>query len=301
MSPVAIALVLVYLIWGSSPLATKVLVMDEPALLVSGLRFTIAGLFMGALAWWRHGPPRLDWDDLRQVLLMGTGSILISNGCNALGFQHVASNVGALLNATPALMIAALGTLGPRASPLDRSALAGLLLGVVGVALVLDPFGDDGSTSELAWSGVILIGCLGWSVATIYYRNIHTHNPPETFLAMQMLTGGLGLLAWSQASGEPFDTDWTREATTAFLWLTVMSTCVGYTAYNYLVRQSTPVIAGSFGYVIPGVAALLGWLVLDERLSAAQIAGMAVILLSTALVTGYANRWLNRRRVTRPG
>ncbi|MFZ9967707.1 MAG: EamA family transporter, partial [Steroidobacteraceae bacterium] len=68
-----------------------------------------------------------------------------------------------------------------------------------------------------------------------------------------------------------------------------------------LVRQSTPVIAGSFGYVIPGVAALLGWLVLDERLSAAQIAGMAVILLSTALVTGYANRWLNRRRVTRPG
>jgi len=300
LSPVAIALVLVYLIWGSSPLATKVLVMDEPALLVSGLRFTFAGLFLGALAWWRHGPPKLGRHDLRQVVLLAIGAIVISNGCNALGFQHVPSNVGALLNATSSLMIAGLGTLGPRGSRLDRAAMVGLLLGVIGVGLVLDPFGNTG-TSELAWSGVVLIGCLGWSVATIYYRNIETANPPETVLALQMLAGGLGLLTWSQASGEPLDTDWTQEATLAFLWLTVMSTCIAYSAYNYLVRQSTPVIAGSFGYVIPGVAALLGWLVLDERLSAAQITGMGVILLSTALVTGYANRWLNRRRVSRPG
>jgi len=100
-SRVALALSAVYLIWGSSYLATKVMVTSEPPLLAAGLRFVLAGLLLGAFAWWRTGPPRLGRAELSHVSIVALGSIVVSNGCNVLGMQHVASNVSALLNATP--------------------------------------------------------------------------------------------------------------------------------------------------------------------------------------------------------
>jgi len=88
------------------------MVSEEPPLLAAGLRFTLAGLLLGAFAWWRGGPPRLTRLELRHVAIVAAGSIVASNGCNVLGMQHVASNVSALLNSTPALIIAWLGTFG---------------------------------------------------------------------------------------------------------------------------------------------------------------------------------------------
>jgi drug/metabolite transporter (DMT)-like permease len=293
-----LALAAVYLIWGSSYLATKVLVTAEPPLLAAGLRFTLAGLLLGAFAWWRHGPPRLDRAEGRHVVLVALGSIVVSNGCNVLGLQHVASNVAALLNATPALIIAWLGTFGERASPLSGTARAGLLLGLVGVALILAPRGGA-APGGLAWPGVILLGCLGWSLATIYFRNARITSPPTMFLSLQMLAGGLVLLCLAWLAGEPFVMTWSTPGTAAFLWLTVMSSCVAYSAFGYLARNTTPVVVGTYAYVNPAVAALLGWLVLDEVLATVQLAGMLVILVAIGLVTGFAGRWVRLPRTRR--
>ena len=73
----------------------------------------------------------------------------------------------------------------------------------------------------------------------------------------------------------------------AFLWLTLMSSCLAYSAYAWLTVHTSPVVVGSYGYVCPAVAALIGWLVLGETLAGVQIVGMVVILLGIALVTGY--------------
>jgi len=296
-SRVALALAAVYLIWGSSYLATKVLVTTEPPLLAAGLRFLLAGLLLGAWAWWRSGPPRLTRDELRHVALVAMGAIVVSNGCNMLAMRHVASNVGALLNATPAFIIAWLGTLGPRASPLPGMAKAGLLLGFAGVAMVLAP-GSAGAGAGLGWPALILVGCLGWSLGTVYFRNANIANDPTMFLALQMLAGGSALLVIASLSGERLQMAWTLPGTSAFLWLTLMSSCLGYTAFTYLARNTTPVVVGSYAYVNPAVAALVGWVVLDEVLAPLQLAGMAVILLAIALVTGFAGKWMRipRRR-----
>jgi drug/metabolite transporter (DMT)-like permease len=294
-SRVAVALAAVYLIWGSSYLATKVMVSSEPPLLAAGLRFILAGLLLGAYAWWRSGPPRLDREELRHVSLVALGSIVVSNGCNVLGMQHVASNVSALLNATPALIIAWLGTFGQRASPLPGLAKAGLVLGLAGVALVLAPR-DTSATGSLLWPGVILVGCVGWSLGTIYFRNATISNAPTMFLSLQMLAGGLALLGCAAIAGEPFSMRWTLPGTAAFLWLTIMSSCVAYSAYSYLARNTTPLLVGTYGYVNPAIAALLGWLALDEVLSVVQVAGMLVILVAIALVTGFAGRWVRLPR-----
>ena len=293
---IGLALATVYLVWGSSFLATKVMVSQEPPLLAAGLRFTLAGLALGAVAWWRHGRPRFSALEVRHVLVVAAGSVLVSNGFNVVAIQHVASNLAAVLNATPALIIAWLGAFGPRAAPLSGFAKVGLATGFAGVVLVLWPDGPASVTSGLRWQLLILGGCLGWSIATIYFRNATLLNPPLTFLAMQMLAGGGALLAWAALAGNAFEMNWTPSGTAAFLWLTVMSSCLAYSAYQYLAMHAAPVVVGSYAYVNPGIAALLGWFVLGEALTPVRVAGMGVILVGVALVTGYAERLLTLAR-----
>jgi len=292
---VALALASVYLIWGSSYLATKVMVTTEPPLLAAGLRFVLAGLLLGAWAWWRSGPPRLVRVELRHVAVVALCAIVVSNGCNVLAIRHVPSNVAALLNATPAFIIAGLGTLGPRPSPLTGVARAGLVLGFAGVAMVLAP-GATGTGASLAWPALILVGCLGWSLGTVYFRNATIANDPTMFLALQMLAGGAALLALAVLSGERMQMAWSAPGSAAFLWLTLMSSCLGYSAYSYLARNTAPVLVGSYAYVNPAIAALVGWVLLDEVLAPLQLAGMAVILLAIALVTGFAGKWVRMPR-----
>lgn len=285
-SRLAIALAIIYLVWGSSFLAGKILVTDEPPLVAAGLRFSAAGLLLLAFAWWRYGPPVLTRIEMWHVLAMSFLSVFFSNACHMIAMQFVQSNTAALLNATPALWIAWLGTIGHRRRPLSGTAQVGLLVGLAGVLLVLSPKGGF-HIEGFGWQLLILLGCLSWSLGTIYYRNAGATNSPLMFSALQMLAGGLGLLVAAAATGESFTVHWTPRGIAAFLWLTLMSSCLAYTAYAWLTVHTSPVVVGSYGYVCPAVAALIGWLVLGETLSGVQIIGMLVILLGIALVTGY--------------
>ncbi|MBM5810844.1 MAG: EamA family transporter [Gammaproteobacteria bacterium] len=283
---IRLALAIVYLVWGSAYVATKVMVTDEPPLSAAGLRFTLAGLLLGAFAWWRSGPPRLSRVELRHVGIVALFAIVVSNGCNVLAMQHVQSNVAAMLNATPALWIAWFGTFGRHGTGLSGPARLGLLVGLAGVVLVLAPAGAV-PTGPLRWQLVILLGCIGWSLGTIYYRHAAAASEPLMFTALQMFAGGLALLLLAAVHGEPLALTWTPRGIAAFLWLMLLSSCVAYSAYAFLALHTTPVIVGSFGFVNPAVAALVGWLLLGETLAWTQIAGMLVILAGMALVTGY--------------
>ena len=283
---IATALAIVYLVWGSSFIATKVMVTDEPPLVAAGLRFTIAGILLIAFSWWRYGAPVLTRTEVRHIALMAFLAVLFSNACHVLAMQSVQSNTAALLNATPALWIAWLGTFGPRRRALTGAQKLGLLVGLAGVLMILAPKGGF-HVAGLGWQLLILLGCLSWSLGTIYHRNSAALNPPLMFVALQMLLGGLGLLVVGLAAHEPLALDWTPRAFVAFLFLTLASSCLAYSAYAWLTVHATPVVVGSYGYVCPAIAALFGWLLLGETLGWIQLVGMAVILGGIALVTGY--------------
>jgi drug/metabolite transporter (DMT)-like permease len=283
---VAIALGTIYFVWGTSFIATKVMVTDEPPIAAAGLRFTTAGILLAAFAWWRGGPPVLTRIELRHVVTMAFLAVLFSNACHVIAMQYVQSNTAAFLNATPALWIAWLGTFGEHRRPLSRPQQLGLAVGLSGVLLVLAPRGGF-QAAGLGWQLLILLGCLSWSIGTIYHRNSGAANPPLMFVALQMLAGGIGLMAAAPFAGDAFVSDWTPRAFAAFLWLTFMSSCLAYSAYAWLTFHAMPVVVGSYGYVCPAVAAIAGWLLLGETLSWIQVTGMAVILLGIALVTGY--------------
>src|SRR6202008_174807 len=193
-SKITLALTVIYLVWGTSYIATKIMVTDEPPLVAAGLRFSLAGILLTAFAWWRYGPPVLTRVEVRHILAMAFLAVAFSNACHVIAMQYVQSNTAALLNASPALWIAWLGTFGARRKPLTAAQKIGLLVGLAGVLMILAPKGGF-HVVGLGWQLLILLGCLSWSLGTIYHRNSAAVNPPLMFVALQMLLGGLGLLA----------------------------------------------------------------------------------------------------------
>ena len=274
----------IYLVWGSTFLAIRIGVQQLPPLLFAGLRFLLAGTLLAAVALARRERfprQRAEW---RQMLLFSLLMITFSNGISTVALQHVASNQGALLASSSALWIAALGALGPRGHALSVRGVLGLLCGFIGVALLLWPRGPV-SLGHLGWQGLILVGSLSWAIGTILYRDSALTAGPIAFNAVMMLLGGSWLVVAGLATGELPRWEWRPGAILAILYLAVFGSALAYTSYSWLLKRVPADRVGTFAYVNPAVATVLGWAVLGEALAPLQVAGMVVVLLGVALVT----------------
>jgi drug/metabolite transporter (DMT)-like permease len=280
----ALCFSIVYLVWGSSYLATSIGVRNLPPLLFGGLRFVAGGALLLVLALLLGRRFVLDRNELKHLLIVGCTAVLISNGLNAWAMQWVASNQSALLNATAAFWIALFATRGRRAHKLRKLTMTGLAIGFIGAVLIVWPRGNW-SANYLPQQFAILAGVVGWSAGTVYMRNVETKLDVLSFTAMQMLFGGIMLVTLGLVLGEGARWHFDRQGLLAMVYLTVMSSCIAYTAYAYLTKHTTPAMVGTYGYVNPAIAAVLGWTFLDETLSAAQLIGMATMLVGVALVS----------------
>jgi drug/metabolite transporter (DMT)-like permease len=280
-----VCLTTIYLVWGSSFLFSKIAVANLPPALFSAIRFVTAGTLLALFARLWGGSPwpvrPIEW---RHVIITGFFMILVSNGLNMWAIQFIPTNQSALLNSTPAFWIAGLGVFGKRGHPLTRLAILGLVIGFLGVVLMLIPKGPLSTQSSLAQAG-ILTGCLSWSLGTLYYRSIDTQLSSLMFMALQMLMGGLMLLGVAIAHGDA--ARWTPDTSglIALFYLTFFSSCLAYTAYGWLSLNAAPALIGTYGYVNPAIATFLGWQFLHEHLSAAQLAGMVIIIVGVSLLT----------------
>jgi drug/metabolite transporter (DMT)-like permease len=275
----------VYLVWGSSFLFTKIAVQNLPAALFAGVRFTVAGVLLAVIAatLGRSQMPKglIEW---RHVTIAGFFMVFVSNGLNTWAIQYIPSNESALLNGTSAFWIAGLGVFGRRGHPLTRWAIAGLVIGFIGAVLMLIPKGPVFSQGSLAQLGV-LTACASWSLGTLYYRSIDTQLSSMMFMALQMLMGGLMLLGLSLVRGDSMPWPPHAAGLIALCYLTFFSSGLAYTAYGWMTMNTTPAIISTYSYVNPAIAALLGWLVLHERLSGLQLIGMAVIIIGVCILT----------------
>ena len=282
---VGLCLAAVYLIWGSSFLFSKIAVRSLPVALLSGSRFLIAGTVLalvarttGGMAWPRT---RREW---LQGLVLGVLMVVASNGLNLWAIQYMPSSQSALLNSTAAFWIAGLGVFGPRGHPLSRRAIVGLVTGFIGTVLMLIPDGHL-PTSAIVAQCAALLGCLSWSLGTLYYRSLETRVSPLLLTAMQMWFGGAMMFAWGLASGDVARWHMDPAGLGAFAYLTLCSSCLAYTAYGWLSRHTRPALIGTYSYVNPLIAAWLGWQFLDEHLSGTQLAGMLIVIAGVLFVT----------------
>lgn len=291
-STLALCLATVYLVWGSSFLATKIGVAHLPPFLFGGVRFLAGGMVLLAIALALGRRPRLDATELKHVAAVSFGIVFMAIGCNNWALQWVPSNQTALLNATASVWLALFAMHGARAHHPGPLEWVGTTLGLAGTALIVLPDAQRAG-AHLPAQLVILLGVVVSSASTIYYRNAGTRLDLLSFTAVQMLCGGLMLAVAGIAAGELPRWQWSAAGLWPLAYLTVFSACIAYSAYAWLARHATPAQIGSYAYVNPAIATLLGWFALDERLDATQTVGMVVILAGVVLVNWPARLSVN--------
>ncbi len=274
----------VYLVWGSTYLVASIGVHALPPILFGGFRFIAAGTLLGLVALSLGRKFELDATEWRHLLIVAVGTVLIPNGFTNWALQHVASNQTAILNASAALWIALFATRGRRAHALDRRTVLGLVVGFAGTALIVWP-SDGVIAGDFAMQFLVLVAVFVWSASTVYIRNAHSKLDLLSFSSLQMLLGGVMMTAVGFAMGEGQQWTWSKPGLLAMAYLTVASSCLAYTAFSWLARNTTPAMVGTYSYVNPAIAAVLGWWFLHEHLGANQITGMAIMFAGVALVS----------------
>ena len=281
-----VALLAVYLIWGSTYLAIRVVVTGHlPPLLSMGVRFAIAGALLVTAVRIRAGAGALAVTRRQLATCAVVGVLLLcgGNGFVALAERDVPSGLAALLVSTTPLWIVVLGLaagLRPR-----WLSLVGTLIGFAGTAVLVRP----GGAGAIAWQGVALVltGTVAWAIGSLYSRR--RPSPANAFAAAayQMLAGGAALVIGGLARGEARGIEFTAvppSAWWALVYLVVFGSLVAYTAYFWLLANAPLQLVTTYAYVNPVVAVVLGWALLSEPVTAQVVVGGALAVVGVMVV-----------------
>ncbi|HVB53117.1 MAG TPA: EamA family transporter [Candidatus Acidoferrales bacterium] len=296
------ALVAVYLLWGSTYTGIQVAVKYIPPLLMSGTRYLLAGVLLylvaGRKGSWRSLPGRWSWPSRREALSAGVVGLFLllgGNGLLSLGEVTVKSGLAALMIATVPLWMALLGLSlkgSRRPGPLGW---VGVLLGLGGVAVLVDP-SSGGHLSLLSAAGLLGAAIL-WSIGSLYSQRAPLARNVLLVSAVEMLVGGLGLIVMGLLTGEASHIRWAHigpPAVIAFAWLVTGGSIAGFTCYTYALKVLPTTTVATYAYVNPVVALVLGWLILGQGLTPA--AGLAAVLITLGVVLMVSGPALARRR-----
>jgi drug/metabolite transporter (DMT)-like permease len=280
----AIAFASVYIIWGSTYLAIRFALETLPAFSMAGVRFLISGGVLYAIARLTGAPAprRIEW---RSAAVVGAALLLGGNGGVVLAERSVPSGMAALLVATLPLWMAGLQAAQLGRLPRGRTAL-GLLVGFLGVAILVGP-GAGGTGVSLIGVALLLLASLSWAAGSLYSREAPLPRSSILSTAMQMLCGGVLLLVAGGATGEWAHLGDAHASTRSLLalgYLITFGALIGYTAYIWLLRNTTPARVATYAYVNPLVAVLLGWALAGESLSW-RIGLAAAIIVSSVMLT----------------
>lgn len=279
-----LALGSIYLIWGSTYLAIRVVVESLPPLGSAGVRFTFAGLVLAAIVALRRGPSalRATRAQLRGAAIVGLSLLLFGNGFVQLGERDVPSALTALIIGSVPLWIVVYRRLaGERLEP---TVLAGVLIGFVGVAFLVIPRGIGG---EVAPVGLlfILLASASWAWGTFVSKRLALPRDALASTTLQQLLGGLGLLAAAFLTGERVDPGaWSTRSLLALAYLVVFGSLVAFSAYTWLLVHVPVSKVSTYAYVNPVVAVLLGALILDEAITATIVVGAVLVIAAVAFI-----------------
>ncbi|SMG12189.1 EamA family transporter [Paraburkholderia susongensis] len=273
---IALALTVVYLVWGSTYLAVHVALGSFPPLLLSGLRnlFAGIGLFVFAV---RRKPLWPTFAEIRNAGIVGTMLVGLSSGMLAYGMRTVGTGTAAVMVATVPLFATIIAAVAGR--KIGRGEWFAVGLGLVGIAILSH---GDSTPGSAGGSLAILCGALFWAVGAHLAGRLKL--PSDLFLstALQIGLGGAisTLVAW--VSGERM-LELHFLPVLAFFYLMLIGTMAAYVAYGFLIRHTSPIIASSCMYVNPVIAVVLGALLLGEPVTRSTVVATIVILVSVGL------------------
>ena len=285
---IIVAFAAIYLIWGSTYLAIRFAIETIPPYFMGGARFLIAGGVLYAVLRWRgvKAPSRAQW---RAALIVGGLLLWGGNGGVIVAEQYVPSSLAALIVAmVPLWMVLLNWGWGDRIRP-SVGMMLGVGLGLVGIALIAAPGQAAGEGAVNPFGLLILIlASLSWSIGSLYSRKASLPSNALLSTAMEMLAGGIFMMIAGLLSGQSAQIQLDHISLlslTALGYLVVFGSLVGFTAYVWLLKVSTPARVSTYAFVNPVVAVFLGWMLAGEELSPRMLAAAAVIIVAVMLIT----------------
>jgi drug/metabolite transporter (DMT)-like permease len=283
-----LAFAIIYFVWGSTFLAIRVGVHEVPPFLFAAMRFVVAGLIL--CGWmFAHGerpPSAFEW---RSVFLLALLIFVIDYGLLFWAEQRVPSGVAAVMMATIPVFMALSEIVFLRTQRLTIRLASALLVGLAGVAVLMSrSLNLGGAPIDTAGAIALIIGSVSWSIASVLTRKLPLPSSKVMSSGAQMLAGGILLSLVAAALGEfrnfhPGAVS--RAAWFSLVYLIVAGSIIGFTAYVWLIHHESPTKVGTYAYVNPAVAVLLGYLLGDEVLGLRTILGTLFVLISVLLIT----------------
>ena len=279
-----IAYLVVCVFWGSTYLAIKVGVTELPPFLFAGLRFLVAGLILLAIAAALRDPlPRKsDWRTLAIV-----GLLLLAGG-NAFvvwAEQYTTSGVASIFVVTVAMWTALFDAIIPGGSgELNWKIVAGLLFGFLGTVLLVGTSPAEILAADKRGPLALTFASASWSLGTVYAKRHPTKASPYMGAAFQMIVGGGAVALVGTFLGEWASWHLSPRGVGAIAYLVIFGSILGYSAYSYALRHASATIVGTYAYVNPVIAVLLGWLLLHEPVTSRTFIAMGTILVAVVWI-----------------
>ena len=283
-----LAFAIIYFVWGSTFLAIRVGVREVPPFLLAALRFLIAGLVLYGwmLARGERSPSGRQWTS---AFLLAVLIFVLDYGLLFWAEQRVPSGIAAVMLATiPAFMALSEIVFLKTQRLTVRLALA-LAIGIAGVGVLMNnSFNLGGAPIDTAGAAALIIAAISWSVASALTRKLPLPESKVMNSGAQMLAGGILLAVTAAALGEFrgfHPSAVSLEVWLALAYLSVAGSIIGFTAYIWLIHHESPTKVGTYAYVNPVVAVLVGYFFGGEKLGLRTILGTLFILISVVLIT----------------
>ncbi len=285
--PVAASLGTVYLVWGSTYLAIRVMVETLPPLLAASARFLVAGILMLAFLWLRsrvsRSPSarleRVSWRHWRSAAIVGGLLLLGGNGFVVLSEQRIDSGITAVLVAAVPIWMNLFEAIVTRRRP-SPLAMVGVVAGFGGVAILLAPVGGVRAIDPVG-VGMALFASVSWAAGSLYSRHAPMPRSGLRATGMELLAGGVLLAVVGTATGELGRADpsgFSSASIAAVGYLVVFGSLVGFTAYTWLLQHAPVSTVATYAYVNPVVAVILGALILNEQLTPRTLAAFVLVI-----------------------
>ena len=278
----------IYIIWGSTYLAIRYAVATIPPFLMGGTRFLVSGAL---LYWWSRyrGAPRPTKVHWRNAVIAGGFLLLGGNGAVVWAEQLVPSGLTALLvSILPFWLVIIEWARPPRSRP-GAAVLVGLVVGFIGIIVLVGP-GDVAGQSNVSAIGaaVLILGSLSWAIGSFWSRDAELPESGLLTTGMEMLGGGVLMILVGALTGEFSRLDVShisRASAIGLVYLITFGSLLGFTSYIWLLDKVSPARLGTYAYVNPIVAVLLGWAIAGETLTARTAFAAAIVICAVALIT----------------
>jgi drug/metabolite transporter (DMT)-like permease len=283
-----LAFAIIYFVWGSTFLAIRIGVQEVPPLLLAAMRFFVAGLvlYVWMIARGERSPTARQW---MSASLLGFFIFVVDYGCLFWAEKRVPSGIAAVMLATIPAFMALSEIIFLRTQKITTRLALALAIGIGGVAVLMSrSLNLGGAPIDTAGAAALIIASMSWSISSVLTRKVAL--PPSKVMSSgaQMLAGGVFLILAAAAFGEFRNfhpSTVSRGAWLSLLYLIVAGSIVGFTAYVWLIHHESPTKVGTYAYVNPVVAVLVGYFLGGEALGPRTILGTLFVLVSVVVIT----------------